>query len=102
MTPAALALRVPVVVGATAYVTHDTHRYSMPPDALGLSGTLYLYRDAVRLVAGRFEARHPRLTEPNAISTLPEHRTQLVAAVSGKRGKGGDRPRFASHHPFEG
>ena len=74
----------------------------MPPDALGLSGTLYLYRDAVRLVAGRFEARHPRLTEPNAISTLPEHRTQLVAAVSGKRGKGGDRPRFASHHPFEG
>ena len=87
VTPAALALRLPVVVSATAYVTHATHRYSMPPDAMGFSATLYLHRDAVRIVAGRFEAEHPRLTEPNAISTLPEHRTQLVAAVSGKRGK---------------
>lgn len=85
--PAELALRLPVVVGATAYVTHDTHRYSMPPDAIGLSGTLYLYHTTVRVVAGRFDARHPRLWEANAISTLPEHRTQLVAAVSGKRGK---------------
>jgi transposase len=87
ITPAALALRVPIVVGATAYVTHDTHRYSMPSEAIGLAGTLYLYRDTVRLVAGRFEATHPRLTAANAIATLPEHRTQHVAAVSGRRGK---------------
>jgi hypothetical protein len=85
--PTDLALRIPIVVSATAYVTHDTHRYSMPSEAIGFSGTLYLYRDAVRIDAGRFEARHPRLWEPDAISTLPEHRTQLVAAVSGKRGK---------------
>lgn len=85
--PADLALRLPIVVSATAYVTHLTHRYSMPPDAMGFSGTLYLYRDTVRIEAGRFAARHPRLWEPDAISTLPEHRTQLVAAVSGKRGK---------------
>jgi hypothetical protein len=85
--PADLALRIPIVVSATAYVTHETHRYSMPSDAMGFSGTLYLYRDAVRIDAGRFEARHPRLWEPDAISTLHEHRTQLVAAVSGKRGK---------------
>jgi len=85
--PVALALRLPVVVGATAYVTHDTHRYSMPSDALGLSGTLYLYRDTVRIVAGRFEATHPRLVVPHAISSLPAHRAQHVAAVSGKRGK---------------
>jgi hypothetical protein len=38
-------------------------------------------------VAGRFDATHPRLVTPNAISTLPAHRTQHVAAVSGKRGK---------------
>jgi len=87
VTPARLALRIPIVVGATAYVTHDTHRYSMPSDAIGLSGTVYLYRNTVRIVAGRFEAAHPRLTEGHAISTHPEHRTQLVAAVSGKRGK---------------
>jgi len=87
VSPADLALRLPIVVSATAYVTQDTHRYSMPPDALGLAGTLYLYRDTVRIVAGRFEARHPRLWEANALSTLATHRTQLVAAVSGKRGK---------------
>ena len=87
VTPAALALRVPIIVGATAYVTHDTHRYSMPSDAIGLAGTLYLHRDTVRIVAGRCAATHDRLTEPNAIATLPEHRTQHVAAVSGKRGK---------------
>lgn len=85
--PADLALRIPILVSATAYVTHETHRYSMPSDAIGFSGTLYLYRDAVRIDAGRFAARHPRLWDLNAISTLPEHRTQLVAAVSGKRGK---------------
>ena len=87
VAPAALALRLPIVVGVTAYVTHDTHRYSMPSDALGLSGTLYLYRETVRIVAGRFEATHPRLLIPNALSTLPAHRTQHVATVSGKRGK---------------
>ena len=27
-------------------VIHDGHPYSMPPDAIGLPGTLYLYRDA--------------------------------------------------------
>lgn len=87
VTPEALALRIPVVVGATGYVVHDTHPYSMPPDAIGIAGTLYLYRERVRIVAGRFEASHPRLFAPNEISTLPEHRTQMVAAVSGKRGK---------------
>lgn len=85
--PEALALRFPIVVGATGYVTHDTARYSMDSDAIGLSGTLYLYRTTVRIVAGRYEATHARLTEPHAIATLPAHRTQHVAAVSGKRGK---------------
>ena len=87
VSPDSFALRIPAVVGATAYVTHDTHRYSMPSDAIGLSATIHLYRTRVRIVAGRFEATHPRLDEHDAISTLAEHRTQLVAAVSGKRGK---------------
>ena len=87
IAPRDLALRFPVVVGATGYVTHDTQRYSMPPDAIGLAGTLYLYRARVRIVAGRFEALHPRLAETHRISTLAEHRTQRVAAVSGQRGK---------------
>src|SRR5258705_436788 len=73
--------------GATGYVVHDTHPYSMPPDALGLPGTLYLYRDRVRIVAGRYQAEHPRKFGRDEGSTLPEHRAPRVAAVSGKRAK---------------
>jgi hypothetical protein len=87
VAPADLALRVPVVVGPTAEVLHDTHTYSMAPDAIGIAGTLFLYRDRVRIVAGRFEALHERLWARGAKSTLPEHRAEHVAAVSGKRAK---------------
>jgi len=87
VAPEDLALRVPIVVGATAEVIHDTHPYSMPPDAIGIAGTLYLYRDRVRIVAGRFEITHPRKFQPGEGSLLPEHRAQHVAAVSGKRAK---------------
>jgi transposase len=87
VAPADLALRIPVFVGPTGYVLHETHQYSMPPDAIGISGTLFLYRDRVRIVAARFSALHPRLFERDAKSTLPEHRAASVARVSGKRGK---------------
>jgi transposase len=85
--PEELALRIPVVVGPTAEVNHDTHRYSMPAEAIGFSGTLYLYPDKVRIVAGRFEVVHVRLFEKGAKASLPEHRAELLAAVSGKRGR---------------
>ena len=87
IAPGDLALRIPISVTPTGGVLHDTHTYSMPPDALGLPGTLYLYRARVRIVAGRFSAEHERLWEPGAVSTLPEHRAQAVAAVSGKRAR---------------
>ncbi len=87
VAPADLALRIPVSVGPTGVVIHDGHPYSMPPDAIGLPGTLYLHRDRVRIVAGRFGAEHARQTEPGAGSILPEHRAQRVAAVSGKRAR---------------
>lgn len=87
VNPAELALRIPIYVGPTGYVVHDTHPYSMPPDALGLSGTLYLYRDRVRIVAGRHVAEHERKFVRGEGSTLPAHRAKQVAAVSGKRAK---------------
>jgi hypothetical protein len=60
----------------------------MPPEAIGIPGTLYLYRERVRIVAGNFEATHVRrFGEDKKPSTLPEHRAQRVAAVSGKRAK---------------
>ena len=87
VTPDTLALRIPIWVGPTGMVLHDTHLYSMPPDAIGIAGTLFLYREQVRIVAGRFDATHQRLFEPGAKSTLPEHRAAMVAAVSGARGQ---------------
>lgn len=76
-----LALRIPVSVGPTGVVIHDTHPYSMPPDAIGLPGTLYLHRDRVRIVAGRFAAEHVRQWQSGDGSILPEHRAARVAAV---------------------
>jgi len=75
--PADLALRIPISVGPTAEVLHETHAYSMPPDAAGLPGTLYLYRDRVRIVAGRHEAVHERQYAHRAPSRLPEHRARI-------------------------
>lgn len=87
VTPEDLALRIPVVVGPTGYVVHDTHPYSMPPEAIGIPGTLYLGRTKVRIVCGRYEAVHDRQSERGKASTLPEHRARRVAAVSGTRAK---------------
>ncbi|MGQ0539762.1 MAG: IS21 family transposase, partial [Gemmatimonadaceae bacterium] len=87
VTPQALALRMPIIVGPTGYVLHDTHRYSMPPEAIGIAGTLYLYRERIRIVVSRCDVTHERLCTPNAVSTLPTHRAEMVAAISGKRGK---------------
>ena len=87
IAPTDLALRMPVSVSPMGVVVHDGHPYSMPPDAIGLPGTLYLYRDRVRIVAGRFSAEHARQFMAGDGSILPEHRAQRVAAVSGKRAR---------------
>jgi len=87
VSPDELALRIPVHVGPTGYVVHESHSYSMSPDALGLPGTLYLYRDRVCIVAGSYKAEHARKFGRDESSTLPEHRAPRVAAVSGKRAK---------------
>lgn len=87
VAPAELALRFPVFVGPTGYVTFDTQQYSMDPESIGIAGTLFLHEKRVRIVAGRFDATHERLFERGAKSTLAAHRGAYVAAVSGRRGK---------------
>ena len=52
-----------------------------------MPATMYLYAERVRIVAGRYEAMHPRKFVAHEGSSLAEHRAALVAAVSGKRGK---------------
>jgi len=85
--PEELALRIPVYVGPTGTVVYDGHPYSMPPEAISMPATLYLYAQHVRIVAGRYAAEHPRKFVANEASSLAEHRAAMVAAVSGKRGK---------------
>jgi transposase len=87
VAPEDLALRIPIYVGPTGVVVHDGHPYSMPPGAMGIPGTLYLYRHRVRIVAGAHESTHRRIFEAGQGSMLSEHRAAMVAAVSGKRGK---------------
>jgi transposase len=85
--PPELALRIPVFVGPTGTVVYDGHAYSMPPDAISMPATLYLYAQRVRIVAGRYEAEHPRKFAAQENSWLAEHRAAMISAVSGKRGK---------------
>jgi len=85
--PEDLALRIPSQVGPTGDVIHETHSYSMPPQSAGFPATIYLYRDRLRIIAGRFEATHERKRGHRQVSRLPEHRSDHLAAVSGKRGK---------------
>src|SRR2546428_3421888 len=85
--PKDLALRIPVYVGPTGTVLHDGHPYSMPPEAISMPATLYLYADRVRIVAGRYEIKHPRKFIAHEGSTLAAHRAALVAAGSGQPGQ---------------
>jgi transposase len=87
LSPAALWLRYPVSVGPDAKVVFDGRRYSMPPNAVGQSGTLFLGEERVRIIAGRWEATHRRLRGEDKESTLPEHRVAMVGAVKGPRAK---------------
>lgn len=80
-------LRIPITVGVTAMVEYEGVRYSMPAKSIGMPGTLFLYPQRVRIVARHFEIEHPRRPEIGQTSYRPEHRAQLLAEVSGERGK---------------
>jgi len=84
---ASLELRYPVQVGPTAMVSFDGCFYSMPAQAMGIVGTLHLGASAVRIVAGRWNATHPRLSEPGAKSILAEHRASMLAMMSSQRAR---------------
>ncbi len=85
--PENLALRVPVFVGPTAEVLFEGVTYSMPPEATHIAGTLFLYENRLRIVAGRFEAEHRRRRKGDPKAPLPEHRAAKIAAVHGARAK---------------
>ena len=81
------ALRFSVFVGPTGLVSFQGYRYSMPPEAIGIPGMLWLYAERVRIVAGRFEREHARVPEQGKDSFHPEDRAARLAQVAGKRGR---------------
>jgi len=83
--PEKLALRVPVFVGPTAEVVFEGVTYSMPPEATHHAGTLFLYEDRLRIVAGRFDVEHRRRRKGDPAAPLPEHRAAKLASVHGRR-----------------
>jgi len=85
--PEKLALRMPIFVGPTAEVMFEGVAYSMPPRATHVAGTLFLYEHQLHIVAGRFEATHPRRKKGQPTAPLPEHRAAKIAAVHGDRAK---------------
>ena len=87
LTPETLALRVPIFVGPTAEVMFEGRAYSMPPEAVHVPGTAFVYEDRVRFVAGRFEAEHARGKAGDPSASLPEHRAAKIGAVHGRRAK---------------
>jgi len=87
--PHNLVLRFPVVVGPTSFVLFETHEYMVPAAAIGISGTLFLYRDRVRIVVGRNEVvyERPPPGAPKRRLAHPYMKADMVAAVSGRRGR---------------
>lgn len=80
------AIQVPVVAAPTGFVEHQGVRYGIP-GAIGIPGTLHLFRDRVRIVAGPHERTLPRYPEVGRDVILASDREALVGAVPGARGK---------------
>ena len=86
----------------------------MPPDAIGLPGTLYLYRDRVRIVAGRFSAEHVRQfaagdrLDPAGASRatrgrgVGQTRAPVSAAAASARSRGRRPWRISPSSPIDG
>lgn len=85
--PETLAIKIPVQVGPTSQVLHETNTYSMPTELIGQTGTILLFENRVRVIVGHHQIEHPRLFGQYQNSVLPEHRAERVARVPGKRGR---------------
>lgn len=86
--PIEYPLRIPIQVRTTGFVEHLRVRYSMPPETIGIPGTLFLYPDRVRIVTkDGTEVEHPRRPPVGDTSFRTEDRVAKLAAVHGKRAK---------------
>ena len=81
-------LRVTTMVRTTGFVEYERIRYSMPPNTIGIPGTLFLYPDRVRIVTRDGTAvEHPRRPAVGNTSYRSEDRVAKLAAVHGERAR---------------
>jgi len=81
-------LRMAVTVRTTGFVEYERVRYSMPPNTIGIPGTLFLYPERVRIVTrDGTEVEHPRRPAVGNTSYRSEDRVAKLAAVHGQRAK---------------
>lgn len=69
MPSAEYPLRIVTTVRTTGFVEYDQTRYSMPPDTIGIPGTLFLYPDRVKIVTRRPPDLRPEKTCKIGISS---------------------------------
>lgn len=81
-TPDELAIRKPISVGPTAYITFEAHEYAVDPDLAGKDGTLYIHRDRLRIVAAGREYVYSRKPAELRRSTHPAQREAQLRALS--------------------
>ena len=88
MPAAEYPLRIAVTVRTTGFVEYERIRYSMPPNTIGIPGTLFLYPERVRIVTRNgTEVEHPRRPAIGNTSYRSEDRVAKLAAVHGRRAK---------------
>jgi len=81
-------LRIAVTVRTTGFVEYERIRYSMPPNTIGIPGTLFLYPERVRIMTrDGTEVEHPRYPAVGHTSYRSEDRVAKLAAVHGERAK---------------
>jgi transposase len=85
---AAYPLRIATMVRTTGFVEHEKIRYSMPPNTIGIPGTLFLYPDRVRILTKNgTQVEHPRYPAVGNTSYRTEDRVAKLAAVHGERAR---------------
>jgi len=81
-------LRIAVTVRTTGFVEYERIRYSMPPNTIGIPGTLFLYPERVRIVTrDGTRVEHPRQPAVGNTSYRSEDRVAKLAAVHGERAR---------------
>jgi transposase len=81
-------LRIAVTVRTTGFVEYERIRYSMPPNTIGIPGTLFLYPERVRILTrDGTEVEHPRYPAVGNTSYRSEDRVAKLAAVHGERAR---------------